>query len=271
MARESGLLPVKEPHIQTSREIRLRAVARPDRAAAELLVHLGLHLPTVPRAVQNVVEKKMGCSIQKPQQIRTSPLPTDELGLSLPARWRAVVTTCVYGLGAGASAVAFQLGMNWLYQSGLVRLSHQSHVASSVGSFVLLIASSLIVGWLLNSFCREAAGSGIPQLKLAFWKDFSFVPWRVVWVNFVVGILSVGGGSNLGCERPSRQLGGAVGSNLAALVGEAKQNRRAPTAAGAAAGLSAALFSPDGPHLTSNTVLANAEASTRMRQPAPLA
>jgi hypothetical protein len=26
------------------------------------------------------------------------------------------------------------------------------------------------MGWLLNSFCREAAGSGIPQLKLAFLK-----------------------------------------------------------------------------------------------------
>ncbi|MEO8427942.1 MAG: hypothetical protein ABI651_12605 [Verrucomicrobiota bacterium] len=86
----------------------------------------------------------------------------------LPARWRAVLTTCVYGLGAGASAVAFQLGINWLYQVGPVRLSHQSHAVFFAGSFVLLIGSSLLVGWLLNSFCREAAGSGIPQLKLAY-------------------------------------------------------------------------------------------------------
>ena len=164
--------------------------------------------------------------------------------LRLPARWRAVVTTCIYGLGAGASAVAFQLGMNWLYQSGLVRLSHRSHATFFVGSFVLLIGSSLIVGWLLNSFCREAAGSGIPQLKLAFWKDFGFVPWRVVWVKFVAGILSIGGGSSLGREGPSVQLAGAVGSNLAALAGEAKQNRRAPAAAGAAAGLAAAFNTP---------------------------
>ncbi len=51
------VLPVKEPQHQTPREIRLRVVARPDRAVAELLVHLGLDLPTVPKAVQNVVEK----------------------------------------------------------------------------------------------------------------------------------------------------------------------------------------------------------------------
>lgn len=162
----------------------------------------------------------------------------------LPPRWRSVLTTCVYGVGAGASAVAFQLGMNWFYQLGLVRLSHQSSAVFFAGSFVLIMGSSLIVGWLLNSFCREAAGSGIPQLKLAFWKDFGLVPWRVVWVKFVAGILSIGSGSSLGREGPSVQLGGAVASNLAGLAGEAKQSRRAPAAAGAAAGLAAAFNTP---------------------------
>jgi H+/Cl- antiporter ClcA len=90
----------------------------------------------------------------------------------LPPRWRAVLTTCVYGLGAGASAVAFQLGMNWFFHLGFVRLSRQSPAMFYAGSFVLIIGSSLIVGWLLNSFCREAAGSGIPQLKLAFLERF---------------------------------------------------------------------------------------------------
>lgn len=162
----------------------------------------------------------------------------------MPTRWRAVLTTCVYGIGAGASAVAFQLGMNWFYQLGLVQLSHKSLVVFLIGSFVLLIGSSLLVGWLLSSFCREAAGSGIPQLKLAFWKDFGLVPWRVVWVKFIAGVLSIGGGSSLGREGPSVQLAGAVGSNLAGLAGEAKQSRRAPAAAGAAAGLAAAFNTP---------------------------
>ena len=172
------------------------------------------------------------------------PLHLRSLLQRLPARSRSVLTTCVYGLGAGASAVAFQLGINWLYQLGLIRLSRQSHAVFFAGSLVLLIGSSLIVGWLLNSFCREAAGSGIPQLKLAFWKDFGVVPWRVVWVKFAAGILSIGGGSSLGREGPSVQLAGAVGSNLAALAGEAKQSRRAPAAAGAAAGLAAAFNTP---------------------------
>ena len=162
----------------------------------------------------------------------------------LPGQPRAVWETCLYGLAAGAATVAFQLGMNWLYRLGLVRLSHQSMTTFLIGSFAVIVTSSLLVGWLLNSFCREAAGSGIPQLKLAFWKEFGTVPWRVAWVKFVAGVLSIGGGSSLGREGPSVQLAGAVASNLAGLAGTAKQNRRAAAAAGAAAGLAAAFNTP---------------------------
>jgi len=51
------VLPVKEPPSEPTREVRLRVVARPDRSVAELLVHLGLDLPSAPQLVQNVVEK----------------------------------------------------------------------------------------------------------------------------------------------------------------------------------------------------------------------
>lgn len=51
------VLPVKPQESQEEREVRLRVVARPDRPVAELLVRLGLELPSAPRLVQNVVEK----------------------------------------------------------------------------------------------------------------------------------------------------------------------------------------------------------------------
>ena len=162
----------------------------------------------------------------------------------LPKQSRVVLQTCLYGLGAGASAVFFQLGINWLYRLGLGKLSQQSTSTFLIGSLAIIVVSSLLMGWLLNSFCREAAGSGIPQLKLAFWKDFGTVPWRVAWVKFVAGIVSIGGGQSLGREGPSVQLAGAVSSNLAGLAGEAKQNRRLAAAAGAAAGLAAAFNTP---------------------------
>jgi transposase len=51
------VLPVKQTESQESHEVRLRVVARPDRPVAELLVRLGLELPSAPKQVQNVVEK----------------------------------------------------------------------------------------------------------------------------------------------------------------------------------------------------------------------
>ena len=163
---------------------------------------------------------------------------------NLPKRTRTVLLTCLYGIGAGFAAVMFQLGMNAVYLRGLVALSRQSSATFLVGSFAVIVSASLIVGWLLNSFCPEAAGSGIPQLKAAFWKDFGYVPWRVVWVKLVAGIVSIGGGCSLGREGPSVQLAGALASNLAGVAGEPKQNRRFGAAAGAAAGLAAAFNTP---------------------------
>lgn len=162
----------------------------------------------------------------------------------LPPRTRAIVLTSLFGLGAGVAAVAFQMAINWLYGSTLVRLSHSSIKVFLIGSFLVVIGTSLLSGWLLSSFCTEAAGSGIPQLKLSFWKDFGFVSWRAVWVKFAAGVLAIGGGSSLGREGPSVYLGGGLASNLAGMLGEPKQRRRRAAASGAAAGLAAAFNTP---------------------------
>jgi CIC family chloride channel protein len=162
----------------------------------------------------------------------------------LPKQGRDAVKTCLYGVAAGLGAVAFQLVISWFFQMGLTSLSHQSFLTFAVGSFAIVVVSSLIVGVLLNSVCPEAAGSGIPQLKLTFWKDFGAMPWKVAWVKFLAGSVSIGGGASLGREGPSVQLAGAISSNLAGLAGEPKQNRRAAAASGAAAGLAAAFNAP---------------------------
>jgi hypothetical protein len=51
------VLPVKGTENQETREVRLRIVARPDRMVAELLARLGVELPSIPKALHNVVEK----------------------------------------------------------------------------------------------------------------------------------------------------------------------------------------------------------------------
>ncbi|MCP5518918.1 MAG: chloride channel protein [Verrucomicrobiales bacterium] len=162
----------------------------------------------------------------------------------LPARTRSILATCVYGLLAGLAAVAFQLAVHATHRNTIARAAALSKTEFALWSLGILVAASLIVGWLLNAYCKEAAGSGIPQLKLAFWKDFGYVPWRTVWVKFVAGVVSVGGGCSLGREGPSVQIAGGLASNLAGTLGEPKQNRRPAAAAGAAAGLAAAFNTP---------------------------
>ncbi len=162
----------------------------------------------------------------------------------LPGQGRPIFLTCVYGLGAGVAAVAFQAAMNGLYQLTLVNLSHQSRIIFLGGSFGVILTTSLLVGFLLTKFCPQASGSGIPQLKVAFWKDFGVVPWRVVWVKFVAGVLSIGGGCSLGREGPSVQLAGGLASNLAGVLGEPKQSRRLAAAGGAGGGRAAAFNTP---------------------------
>jgi CIC family chloride channel protein len=162
----------------------------------------------------------------------------------LPAHSRPIFLPCVYGLVAGLASVAFQLAMNALYRITFVQFAKLSVPVFLIGTFLVIISTSLIVGFLLTRFAPEASGSGIPQLKLAFWKDFGVVPWRVVWVKFVAGVLSIGGGCSLGREGPSVQLAGGASSILAGALGEAKQKRRMAAAAGAAAGLAAAFNTP---------------------------
>ena len=139
---------------------------------------------------------------------------------------RPVLSTCLYGLVASLSAVGFQLAINWIYQR-----CFKDPAAGSFGHFAwisltAIVASSLLAGWLLTSFCPEAAGSGIPQVKLAYWKEFGYAARRIAWIKFLAGVVSIGGGQSLGREGPTVQIGGNLASSLAGLLGVSKQNRR---------------------------------------------
>jgi CIC family chloride channel protein len=81
-------------------------------------------------------------------------------------------------------------------------------------------------------------------VKLRFWKEFGHSPRRIAWIKFVAGAFSIGGGQSLGREGPTVQIGSNLASSLAGILGVTKQNRRAASAAGAAAGLAAAFNAP---------------------------
>lgn len=84
------------------------------------------------------------------------------------------------------------------------------------------------VGWriLIGYYAPDAAGSGIPQLKVAYWRDMGKIPLRVVVVKFLAGVLSVGGGLSLGREGPTVQLAGGMASVLGGKIGLINFRRR---------------------------------------------
>jgi CIC family chloride channel protein len=134
--------------------------------------------------------------------------------------------------------------INVLYNGTFVRLATQSPVTFMLGTFGVMVGTALAAGYLMNSFCHDAAGSGIPQAKASFWKDFGVISWRAVWVKFLAGVMTIGGGSSLGREGPCVYVAGGLASSLSGVLGEAKQNRRRATAAGAAVRLAAAFNTP---------------------------
>ena len=162
----------------------------------------------------------------------------------LPDNTRALVQTIIYALFAGISAICFMTALNYVYAHTFIEFSKHTKLFFLAASFILVVGSSLVVGILLYKFNPDAAGSGIPQLKAAYWKDLGYVPWRPILIKFIAGILSIGGGASLGREGPTVYLGGGIASNIAGIMGTPVRQRRSAVVIGASAGLAAAFNAP---------------------------
>jgi chloride channel protein, CIC family len=162
----------------------------------------------------------------------------------IPENTRGILSTLLFAAGAAGAAVAFLWLTNLLFRVTIVRLSTEPVLVFIIGSLIVISLTSAGAGFLMQKFSPKAAGSGVPELKAAYWKDLGFVQMRSVIVKFIGGILTLGGGTSLGREGPSVFVGGGVASNIAAVMGAPKSGRRQPSATGAAASLAAAFNTP---------------------------
>jgi len=162
----------------------------------------------------------------------------------IPENTRGILQTLLYAAGAAGAAVAFLWLTNLLFRVTIVRLSTEPVPVFVIGSLIVVSLTSAGAGFLMQKFSPKSAGSGVPELKAAYWKDLGFLQMRAVIVKFIGGILTLGGGTSLGREGPSVFVGGGVASNIAAAMGTPKTGRRQPSATGAAASLAAAFNTP---------------------------
>lgn len=155
-----------------------------------------------------------------------------------------VACTVLVGLAAGLAAVAFHNAMDFLFQ-WLVEIPSRWPLWR-FGLFVLATMGvcAFVTGILMKRFAPDAPGSGIPQVKTAYRRGNLEFSWRLIWVKFVGGAISIGSGSSLGREGPTIHIGAAFASKVSRLFGEDKAARGNAVCAGSAAGLAAAFGSP---------------------------
>ncbi|KAA6455884.1 chloride channel protein [Acidobacteria bacterium AB60] len=102
----------------------------------------------------------------------------------------------------------------------------------------------LVVGLGLNYWAPAAAGSGIPQVKVAFALRSGLISVRETIGKFVLCACQIGSGASLGLEGPTVQICAGVSSLLARAARLSPQYRRRMTSVGMAAGIAAAFNAP---------------------------
>jgi len=157
---------------------------------------------------------------------------------------RFLVLCIVVGIGCGLAAVGFHLSIHglflWLWQTAR-SLPTWGFVGLMLGAPTF---AGLAVGVAVKRWAPDAAGSGIPQTKAAYYNNGGKVHgFSGVW-RFVLGALYVGLGNSLGREGPTVHMSAALASRVGRWAFRDPARIQAMLPVGMAAGIGAAFNAP---------------------------
>jgi CIC family chloride channel protein len=152
--------------------------------------------------------------------------------------------TIVAGGMCGLAAVAFHLSIAWLEALLIDRANSAPGHAWIFWTILSPTLGGLVVGLGLTYWAPAAAGSGIPQVKVAYALRYGLVSVRETIGKFVLCAVQIGSGASLGLEGPTVQICAGVSSLLAGAARLSPQNRRRMASVGMAAGIAAAFNAP---------------------------
>ena len=133
-------------------------------------------------------------------------------------RQRVLAVTILAGGLCGLAAVAFHLSIMGL-ETLLIDRANTAPGHSWIWWTILSPAlGGLVVGIGLTYFAPAAAGSGIPQVKVAYTLRNGLVTVRETIGKFVLCALQIGSGASLGLEGPTVQVCAGVSSMLARMA-----------------------------------------------------
>ncbi len=157
---------------------------------------------------------------------------------------RLLAFTILAGGVCGLAAVAFHLSIGWLEVLFINRANAAPGHSWIFWTILTPGLGGLVVGLGLTYWAPAAAGSGIPQVKVAFALRYGLVSVRETIGKFVLCALQIGAGASLGLEGPTVQICAGVSSMLARAARLSPQYRRRMTSVGMAAGIAAAFNAP---------------------------
>jgi chloride channel protein, CIC family len=110
--------------------------------------------------------------------------------------------------------------------------------------FLVPVAGSLVMGYLLYKYFPDARGSGVPQTKAALYARGGFISFSTLLGKFFCTSVTLASGIPLGREGPAVQVGGGIASVLGRALGLRPERVKALLPVGAAAAVAAAFNTP---------------------------
>ncbi|NJN48520.1 MAG: universal stress protein [Alkalinema sp. RL_2_19] len=153
----------------------------------------------------------------------------------------AFFEACIIGLLSGLAAVCLKKSVG--FWGGLRLQTAVQYPDWIVLPLIGLIGGGL-AGLLLDRVTNEAAGSGIPQVKMALAGLPTRLNLRLAITKLLSTLLSLSSGFPLGRQGPTVQIGAAIAAQFSRWFPTSPEHRRQLIAAGAAAGLAAGFNAP---------------------------
>lgn len=164
--------------------------------------------------------------------------------LGLPDNQKLFLLTLLVGAVCGLVAVFFHAIIKALERNVIRHAFIATGWHKPVLTLLIPTLGGLAVGLLLQFWVPDARGSGIPQVKTAYFLNYGRIPFKSAIGKMTVAAISLGTGASIGREGPTVQICSAVSSFLGRFFGVSRRRLMELIPVGAAAGVAAAFNTP---------------------------
>ncbi|MEP2776327.1 MAG: chloride channel protein [Luteolibacter sp.] len=148
------------------------------------------------------------------------------------------------GLLCGLVAVGFHFSIHHLFESLWGFAEKQDPVVFCAVMLGAPTFAGLLVGLAVRFYVPDAAGSGIPQTKAAYYNHGGKISGKTGVMRFILGSLYVGLGNSLGREGPTVHVSAAISSRIGRWAFNDPARVQSMLPVGMAAGIAAAFNAP---------------------------